>query len=76
MSAPMSKEPAVIYDRKRVLGRGHYGTVFLGTLDGMEVAVKRIQILDCKPQEENTMGIFDHENVLKLIRVKEDEDFK
>ncbi len=64
------------YNRQKILGRGHFGTVFDGTFGGTKVAVKRIQLFDCKPQEESTMGKFEHENVLKLIHVEENEDFK
>lgn len=68
------------YSRERILGRGAFGTVFLGTLDGVEVAVKRVQLLDLEEgvhtREENAMKLLDHPNVLKLIHVEENEDFK
>lgn len=64
------------YNRDKVLGRGIFGVVFEGTFGNMKVAVKRIQLLDCKPQEESTMGEFEHENVLRLIHVEKNDDFK
>ena len=59
------------------LGSGGYGDVFLGTIDGIEVAVKRARIAQgAKGQmraskilqaEIHTMGRISHENITKLI---------
>jgi serine/threonine protein kinase len=53
--------------------------VFCGTLNGLPLAVKRIQLHDLEEsihREETTMRQLDHPNVLKLLHVQENEDFK
>ncbi|KAI9561071.1 hypothetical protein GHT06_012027 [Daphnia sinensis] len=73
----------VDYDRNRVLGEGISAQVFLGTFAGKAVAVKKIQKRTeqdlekaRQSREEGSMKQFDHPNVLKLIDVQEDPDFK
>ncbi|KAI9561074.1 hypothetical protein GHT06_012030 [Daphnia sinensis] len=73
----------VEFDRNVVLGNGVDGTVFLGTFGGEKVAVKRIQIrvghdVDDvrRSREEAAMKQLEHPNVLKLIEVEKDLDFK
>lgn len=64
-------------DRNKRLGSGAYSKVFQGRWQGIEVAVKRIQLLDfLTDREEATMQNVDHPNVLKLFAVEEDADFK
>lgn len=64
-------------DRNRCLGNGAYSKVFQGQWDGIDVAVKRIQLFDVMTdREETTMKNVDHPNVLKLFAVEEDENFK
>ncbi|XP_057372421.1 serine/threonine-protein kinase/endoribonuclease IRE1-like [Daphnia carinata] len=74
---------AVKFDRSAVLGNGIDGMVFLGTFAGEEVAVKRIQLRMDKDandarqsREEEAMKKLEHPNVLKLIEVQKDLDFK
>lgn len=43
---------SVKVNRDEKLGRGSFGVVFGGTLDGEEVAVKRIQLFDLNDTEE------------------------
>ena len=68
------------YDRKQILGKGTYATVFKGSWNGEDVAVKRIEIPKLnekfKYREEVAMRKMNHRNVLKLKEVQEDEDFK
>ncbi|KAK4004971.1 hypothetical protein OUZ56_006697 [Daphnia magna] len=71
------------FDKEKVLGRGFSAQVFLGTFNGKDVAVKRIEKsvglnLDKAAQEleEKTMKNLDHPNVLKLLHVQDDNDFK
>lgn len=71
------------FDKTKVLGRGFSAQVFSGTFNGKDVAVKRIEKsvglnLDRAAQEleEETMKNLDHPNVLKLLHVQDDNDFK
>ena len=68
----------VSFDRKKILGKG----VFEGNWNGQQVAVKRINLAD---QETNRIGEqspeevlknLDHRNVIKLLHVYSDDDFK
>ncbi len=69
----------------RPLGEGISAYVFWGTFNGEEVAIKRIlkrpsmTIIEdktIKNREEYAMKQLNHENVLKLIHVEQDENFK
>ncbi|KAK4005036.1 hypothetical protein OUZ56_006760 [Daphnia magna] len=68
------------YNKKEVLGEGCSACVFRGTFNGEKVAVKRIQnfYLDeiNNEREENTMRNLNHPNVLKLLDVQQDQNFK
>ncbi|KAI9561049.1 hypothetical protein GHT06_012005 [Daphnia sinensis] len=65
------------FDRKEILGQGAYGPVFAGKWNNIDVAVKRIQLHDLLgDREESTMKDLDHQNVIKLYAVEEDENFK
>ena len=68
------------FERSRILGRGTFACVFFGTLNEIPVAVKRIQLHDLeesfKKWEETAMKQLNHENVVKLLHVEENEDFK
>ena len=70
----------MIYERNRILGRGTIACVFYGTLNQVPVAVKRIQLHDLEEsfqiREETAMRQLDHPNVVKLLHVEENEDFK
>lgn len=64
-------------NRKKVLGRGAFATVFAVEWNGRNVAVKRIQLHDLlTDREEETMRHLNHPNVIKLLAVEEDNDFK
>ena len=66
----------------QVLGTGGFGSVYLSKHKNENVAVKRIEKERLDTQnvnrrtEEDTMRLLSHPNVLKLIDVDEDEDFK
>lgn len=63
---------------KHILGRGGYGTVYRGRYEGCDVAVKRIQ-LDSFENEDREIKLqngLDHDNVLKILTVEDNEDFR
>ena len=70
------------FDRKKILGRGGFATVFEGVLNDQRVAVKRISLTDQEPTRngeespEEVLQRLDHLNVIKLFHVHSDEDFK
>ncbi|XP_057372419.1 serine/threonine-protein kinase/endoribonuclease ire-1-like [Daphnia carinata] len=76
----------VDYDKDDLLGEGVESYVFKGTFAGDEVAVKRMEKKfgqkkaneekDFQTREEKAMKQFNHPNVLKLLEVQEDENFK
>ncbi|KAK4005000.1 hypothetical protein OUZ56_006723 [Daphnia magna] len=64
------------YNRSKKLGRGGYGFVFSGKYYGKDVAVKRVLLENSKPIEEALLAKLDHENVVKLIDVPVNKDFR
>ncbi len=66
------------FDRKKVLGEGN-SVVYRGAFEGKEVAVKRIVVNpnitgdgdNCEAQKKLT-----HENVLQILAVESDLDFR
>lgn len=71
------------FDRKSVLGKGAFAIVFKGKFRGQDVAVKRIQnedVVDLSSVEMNReislMKEMDHPNVVKLLHVVQDDNFK
>ena len=73
----------IVVDRKsRELGRGSYGTVFRGTLNGDPVAVKRILwdldvtvMASIEKEAELLLGVGDHPNILRYLRTEKDKIF-
>ena len=68
-------------DESKELGRGGFGTVFLGTFEGNNVAVKKIPVgvLDNENDLQREVELhkqLDHQNVLKLLHVDEEKDPK
>ena len=68
-------------DESKELGRGGFGTVFLGTFEGNNVAVKKIPVgvLDNENDLQREVELhkqLDHQNVLKLLHVDDEKDPK
>lgn len=64
--------------RNKILGEGCYGQVFKGVWNGKKVAVKRIyqQFSEHNIREELTLKRLNHPNVLKLLHVENDEEYR
>ena len=60
------------------LGSGGYSYVFTGTYKDQKVAVKRILLLDAANDNEVKVmqQILDHPNIVKLLHVEDDENFR
>lgn len=66
------------YSRKEILGIGAYAIVYRGVFKGITVAVKKID-LDRLRSENTEIAVqqqLNHENILKIIHVEEDFDFR
>ena len=72
----------ILVDKNKILGKGGFGSVFLGTLGikRLPVAVKRIELMKMdetsSKREEEALGNLDHLNVIKLFHAEDDEDFR
>lgn len=70
------------YDRKKVIGRGHYGTVFSGLFQNkLPVAVERFMrdfndSSSIKEEKEIMSKIGNHPNILRYFCMEKDKDFK
>jgi hypothetical protein len=71
-------ETGTCYMKKEVLGKGNFGIVFRGFHQCMEVAVKRLDLhrLDQEDREVNLQTTLEHENVLQILAVEEDDTFR
>lgn len=80
LAALEDESRTILYDRSNILGRGGFAIVYSGTLDGNPVAVKRIQrdvvANESNKREEEALRRLDHPNVINLLHVEEDDDFK
>lgn len=67
-------------NRQQLLGKGAFAFVFKGKLGDQDVAVKRLQKEDAlhriEDREITTMKELDHPNVIKLLYINEDENFR
>ena len=63
-----------------LLGTGGFGEVYLGSCDGQEAAIKRVLLtnLDANEpkREEEFLSKFHHRNIVRLLHVTEDSNFK
>jgi len=69
----------LVYDCSNILGRGGFAIVYRGKLDGKPVAVKRMQqemVANDNRREEEALRLLDHPNVISLLHIENDEDFK
>lgn len=71
------------YTRSQILGRGGFGTVFHGFIEGQPIAVKRIELLPSTNQENTNdfhefelQMALEHDNVLAILTWEQDEDFR
>ncbi len=74
----VGEKGTISYSGNVLLGRGGYGSVHPGSFNGCKVAVKRILLIDCVDEEPKfilPIGL-EHENVLKILEVDEDNDFR
>jgi hypothetical protein len=64
-------------DKNKVLGRGN-SVVYSGSYERHPVAVKRIVVdtLSKEDREVKTQVRLDHDNVLKILTVEQDADFR
>ncbi|XP_045035389.1 serine/threonine-protein kinase/endoribonuclease ire-1-like [Daphnia magna] len=70
------KEMKILVDRDVPLGQGNFGTVLKGKFGGREVAVKRVELLKVDKREEDAMLKLEHPNIVKLLHVESDNDFR
>ena len=63
---------------KEVLGQGKQSIVFEGLFRGQRVAVKRVDLLNKKStsREEKILSQLNHLNIVKMLHVQRDPNFK
>lgn len=68
----------ISYSKKELLGNCAYGQVFRGFFTGESVAVKRIElkVSEKEDREVNLQIGLDHSNVLAILNVTEDDNFR
>ena len=61
-----------------ILGQGNQAVVFKCTFDNRPVAIKRIQLVDINSneKEEGALKNLTHPNVIKLLKVESDTNFR
>ena len=66
-----------IKNKNTPLGSGGYSHVFAGTYKDQVVAVKRILLLNATDDNEvKVMQQLDHPNIVKLLHVEKNDDFR
>lgn len=72
--------PHLKKENNQLLGRGGFGIVYQGKHNGENVAIKRIELSRIGSvknlTEDQNMKLCDHLNVLKVLEVDQDDDFK
>lgn len=68
----------ITIDKSAILGMGSYSTVFIGTFNGEQVAVKRIPLYRVEPEERKVeiIKLLNHNNVVRFLGVDNDEFFR
>lgn len=68
----------ITIDKSAILGMGSYSTVFIGTFNGEQVAVKRIPLYRIEPMERQVeiIKLLNHNNVLRFLGFDNDRDFR
>lgn len=68
----MQKLEEIEFDPKILLGEGSYGSVFPGIYKGQKVAVKIVRLIYTDENEEKTLKLLNHPNIVKLFHVESD----
>lgn len=71
------------YYKQKLLGKGFYGIVYLGQLNGQKMAVKRVQKTSDQQNSKilqeiealKRVGEREHPNILRFVCIEQDEDF-
>jgi serine/threonine protein kinase len=58
------------------LGQGGFGSVFQGTYQNRQVAVKIVPLKDANGKEEEALQQLNHPNIVKLFHVERHNKFK
>ena len=68
----------ITIDKGAILGMGSYSTVFIGTFNGEQVAVKRIPHYRIESMERrvNIIKLLNHNNVVRFLGFNNDGDFR
>ena len=73
---PLNFSGQITIIRNEELGKGSYGKVFVGIYNGDRVAVKRIEHHLVDNREVEVQIQLRHENVVNILTVEEDLDFR
>ena len=81
MKVKMSSDPSESdFILGEQLGQGGFGLVYRGTFRGRDVAIKRVLIGRQTPErsarEYEVMRMLDHPNVMKLLHMKDEKEFR
>jgi serine/threonine protein kinase len=72
----LNQNMEIEFNSQVLLGRGGFGSVFPGTFQGREVAIKRVELINATDNEEEALKQLDHPNIVKLFHVECTDDFK
>ena len=73
----MDSENKKLVCGSHLIGRGRFGAVYDGTLDDQPVVVKKVRLADVQIEKENiSMQQLQHVNVIKLLHVEDDDEFR